>query len=38
MVVDTNILISTLIKANGRIGTLLLRELEGIDILSCYYL
>lgn len=38
IVVDTNILISTLIKSNGRIGTLLLKELEGIEPLSCYYL
>lgn len=38
IVVDTNILISTLIKSKGKIGTFLLKELEGIEILSCYYL
>ncbi len=38
IVVDMNILISTLIKSNGKIGTFLLKELEGIEILSCYYL
>lgn len=38
VVVDTNILVSTLIKSNGKIGSLLLKELEGIEALSCYYL
>lgn len=38
IVVDTNILISTLIKSNGRIGTILLKELREIETFSCYYL
>lgn len=39
IVVDTNILISTLIQPKGKIGTLLMNDLDDeVNILSCYYL
>ena len=38
IVVDTNILISTLMKADGAIGTFLLRDLQAHQKLSCYQL
>ncbi len=38
IVVDTNILISTLVKSDGAIGQLLIQELDKYEVLSCYYL
>lgn len=39
LVVDTNILISTLIQPKSKIGTLLMSDLnEEVTILSCHYL
>ena len=37
-VVDTNILISTLMKPDGVVGGILLRDLREFEKLSCYYL
>ena len=37
-VVDTNILISTLMKSDGVVGGILLRDLREFEKLSCYYL
>lgn len=38
IVIDTNILISTLMSSNGVVGTFLLKELQEHDKLSCYML
>jgi predicted nucleic acid-binding protein len=39
IIVDTNILISTMIQPNSRIGSLLMRDLDGkAAVFSCYYL
>ncbi|MGB0930946.1 MAG: PIN domain-containing protein [Chitinophagales bacterium] len=38
IVIDTNIVISTLIKSDGSIGKLLLRELNDFDKIACHYL
>lgn len=39
VVVDTNILISTLINPNSKIGSLVMKDLRGIaDLYACYYL
>lgn len=38
IVVDTNILISTLLSSDGVVGTFLLKELRDVEKLSCYYL
>ncbi len=38
IVVDTNILISTLITPNGVVGSLLIQELAEFELFSCYYL
>lgn len=38
IVIDTNIVISTLMKSNGSIGKLLLQELNDFDKIACHYL
>lgn len=38
IVIDTNIVISSLIKSDGAIGQLLLRELNDFDKIACHYL
>ena len=38
LVIDTNILISTLMKSDGIVGSILLRDLHDVEKLSCYYL
>lgn len=38
IVIDTNILISTLMSSDGVIGTFLLKDLREIEKYSCYYL
>ena len=38
LVIDTNILISTLMKSDGVVGSVLLRDLQHIEKMSCYYL
>jgi predicted nucleic acid-binding protein len=38
LVLDTNILISTLMKSDGVVGSILLRDLHDVEKLSCYYL
>lgn len=38
IVIDTNILISTIMSSEGVIGTFLLKELREIEKYSCYYL
>ena len=38
LVIDTNIVISALMKSDGIIGGILLRELQDVEKLSCYYL
>ena len=38
IVVDTNILISALMNANGITGTFLLKDLQKYEKLSCYLL
>ena len=37
-VIDTNILMSTLMKSDGVVGGVLLRDLREFEKLSCYYL
>ena len=38
IVIDTNILISTLMSSDGVVGTFLLKDLREIEKYSCYYL
>jgi len=38
IIIDTNILISTLMSSNGEIGTFLLKNLQEHEKLSCYML
>ncbi len=38
IVIDTNILISTLMKSDGVVGSILFRELKDFEKISCYYL
>ena len=38
IVIDTNVLISTLLSSNGIVGTFLLKELQDSETYSCYYL
>ena len=38
LVIDTNIVISALMKSDGIIGGILLKELQDVEKLSCYYL
>lgn len=38
IVIDTNILISTIMSSEGVIGTFLLKELREVEKYSCYYL
>jgi predicted nucleic acid-binding protein len=38
LVLDTNILISTLMKSDGVVGGILLRDLHDVEKLSCYFL
>ena len=38
IIVDTNILVSTLIKSNGVVGNILLQKLQEHDKYSCYFL
>ena len=38
IVIDTNILISTLMSSDGVVGTFLLKDLREIEKCSCYYL
>ncbi len=38
IIIDTNILISTLMSSNGTVGTFLLKDLQGQEKLSCYML
>jgi predicted nucleic acid-binding protein len=38
LVLDTNILISTLMKSDGVVGGILLRDLQDVEKLSCYFL
>lgn len=38
LVIDTNIIISTLMKSDGVVGGILLRDLQNVEKLSCYFL
>jgi len=38
IIIDTNILISTLMRSNGTVGTFLLKSLQGYEMLSPYTL
>ncbi|MEN0003191.1 MAG: PIN domain-containing protein [Bacteroidota bacterium] len=38
IVLDTNILISTIMSSNGIVGTFLLNDLKAFEKYSCYYL
>ncbi|MBK7336854.1 MAG: hypothetical protein IPJ00_12085 [Saprospirales bacterium] len=38
VVIDTNILVSTLISSDGIVGSFLLKDLQDVEKLSCYYL